>query len=134
MFQKELLYQTVELFLHVTNEQPEHICQLIFTLQDPTNNVQCLKEKEDVHELLQLLPLNKDQQGQGIGDIFHFVKKIVKSKVARNIGKMALGNLPGAVEKLSGKVKNKKLKKILGSENVKNLLNNGTAYDIKKLQ
>ena len=47
---------------------------------------------------------------------------------------MALGNLPGAVEKLSGKVKNKKLKKILGSENVKNLLNNGTAYDIKKLQ
>ena len=52
MFQKELLYQTVELFLHVTNEQPEHICQLIFTLQDPTNNVQHLKEKEDVHELL----------------------------------------------------------------------------------
>ena len=47
---------------------------------------------------------------------------------------MALGHLPGAVEKLSGKIKNKKLKKMLGSENVKNLLNYGTACDIKKLQ
>ena len=46
------------------------------------------------------------QQGQGIGDIFRFAKKI-----ARNIGKMALEQLPGVVEKLSGKVKSKRLKK-----------------------
>ena len=31
---------------------------------------------------------------------------------------MAHEQLPGAVEKLSGKVKNKRLKKILGSKNV----------------
>ena len=46
---------------------------------------------------------------------------------------MALEQLPGVVEKLSGKVKNKRLKKILGSENVKNLVNYGTAYGLKKL-
>ena len=51
------------------------------------------------------------QQGQGIGDIFRFAKKIAKSKVARNIGKMTLEQLHGVVEKLSGKVKSKRLKK-----------------------
>ena len=33
------------------------------------------------------------QQGQGIGDIFCFAKKIARSKVACNIGKMALEQL-----------------------------------------
>ena len=45
---------------------------------------------------------------------------------------MALEQLPGAVEKLSGKIKSKRLKKILGSENVKNLVNYGAASGIKK--
>ena len=58
------------------------------------------------------------QQGQGIGDIFHFAKKIAKSKVARNIDKIALKQLTVVVQKLSGKLKNKNLKKIIGSENV----------------
>ena len=74
------------------------------------------------------------QQGQGIQDISYFAKKIVKSKVACNIGKMVLEQLPGMVEKLSGKVKNKRLKKIHVSENVKNLVNYSAAYGIKKLQ
>ena len=75
------------------------------------------------------------QQGQGTGDIFCFAKKKkAKSKVARNISKMALEQLPGAVGKLSGKVKNKRLKKIPSSENVKNLVNYGAAYGLKKLQ
>ena len=68
------------------------------------------------------------QQGQEFGYIFCFPKRKAKSKVARNIGKMTLEQLPGAVGKLSGKVKNKRLKKILGSENVKNLVNYGAAY------
>ena len=74
------------------------------------------------------------QQGQGIQDIAYFAKKKVKSKVACNIGKMALEQLPSVVEKLSGKVKNKRLKKILGSENVKDLVNYSAAYGINKLQ
>ena len=44
---------------------------------------------------------------------FSFCKKIAKSKVALNIGKMALEQLPGEVEKLSEKVKTKKLEKYL---------------------
>ena len=47
---------------------------------------------------------------------------------------MVLEQLPGMVEKLSGKVKNKRLKKIHVSENVKNLVNYSAAYGIKKLQ
>ena len=47
---------------------------------------------------------------------------------------MALEQLPGVVEKVSGKVKNKILKKIFGSENVKDLVNYSAAYGIKKLQ
>ena len=45
---------TVELFWHAINEQPEHICQLIFTLKDPTDNVQLLEEEDDLKQLLQL--------------------------------------------------------------------------------
>ena len=41
-----------------------------------------------------------------MGDIFHFAKKIARSKVARNIGKIALEQLPGGIEELSGKIKN----------------------------
>ena len=66
-----------------------------------------------------------------MGDIFHFAKKIARSKVARNIGKMALEQLPGGIEELSGKIKNKRLKKILGSEN---LVNYSAAYGIKQTQ
>ena len=47
---------------------------------------------------------------------------------------MALEQLPGTVEKLSRKVNNKRLKKILFSENVKNLVNISATYGIKKLQ
>ena len=38
-------------------------------------------------------------------------KKIAKSKIACNIGKKALEYLPDVYENLSGKIKNKKLKK-----------------------
>ena len=48
------------------------------------------------------------QQGQGIGNIFRFVKKVAKSKVGCDIRKMALEQVPGVYEKLFGKVKNKK--------------------------
>ena len=44
----------VELFWHAINEQPEHICQLIFTLRDPTDDVQLLEEEDDLKQLLQL--------------------------------------------------------------------------------
>ena len=54
-----------------------------------------------------------------------FCKKSCKSKIGRDVGKMALEQLPGVYEKLSGKVKNKRLKKILGSDQLKALVNYG---------
>ena len=93
--------------------------------------MQHLKEKK---RPLQAAAAPAAQQGLGIGDISHFAKKVAKSKVACNIDKMALEQLPGAVEKLSEKVKNKRLKKRFGSENVKYLVNYSVACGIKKLQ
>ena len=62
----------------------------------------------------------ENQQGQGIGDFFRVAKKIAKSKIARNIGKKALEYLTDVYENLSGKIKNKKLKKIFDSVAQKN--------------
>ena len=41
--------------------------------------------------------------------VFQKKKKIVKSKITRNIGKVAYEQLPGGIEETSGKVKNKRL-------------------------
>ena len=55
----------------------------------------------------------ENQQGQGIGNFFRVAKKVAKSKIACNIGKKALEHLPHVYENLSGKIKNKKLKKYI---------------------
>ena len=62
-----------------------------------------------------------NQQGQGIGDIFRSAKKIAKSKIVHNLGKKALEYLPDVYENLSGKIKNKKLKKIFDWDSTKML-------------
>ena len=61
-------------------------------------------------------------------------KKIAKSKIAGNIGKKALQYLPDAYENLSGKIKNKKLKKVLDSDSAKKLVRYGSNYGQNKLQ
>ena len=134
MFQKELLYQTVELFYHVTNEQPEHICTLIFILQDPTYNVQRLKEKDGTPKLLQLLLLNKGKEQE---IFFVLQKNSQKAKLQAILVKWLLSRLPGTVYlvQLKNYLEKQKirLKKILGSENVKILANYRAAYSIKNL-
>ena len=62
-----------------------------------------------------------------------FCKKVGKSKAEQEIGKMALEQLPGVYEKLSCKMKNKKLTKILCSDKLKTLVNYGAAYCVNKL-
>ena len=61
-------------------------------------------------------------------------KKIAKSKIARNIGKKGLQYFPDAYENLSGKIKNKKLKKVLDSDSAKKLVRYGWNYGQNKLQ
>ena len=47
---------------------------------------------------------------------FNFAKKISKNKAIRNIGRAIISEAPGALEGLSKKLKNKKLKAILNSD------------------
>ena len=51
---------------------------------------------------------------------FNFVKKICKNKAVRNISIATISEAPGALEGLSKKVKNKKLKAILQKRYYKN--------------
>ena len=48
------------------------------------------------------------QIGQGIGNLLRLSKKIIKNPIAKNLGKMALKELPGVYEKCVKKIKNKK--------------------------
>ena len=68
------------------------------------------------------------QRGQGIGSFFKkaykFGKKAVKSRLGRKISKALISEIPHALENLSGKIKNKKIKRILNSD----LAKTGTDY------
>ena len=59
--------------------------------------------------------------------VFNFAKKASKNKAVRNIGRAIISEAPGAIENLSKKVKNKKLKAILNSDLA-------TGYVLDKLQ
>ena len=73
-----------------------------------------------------------NQQGQGIGDFLRVAKKIAKSKIARNREKSTW--IFAQNENLSGKIKNKKLKKIFDSDSPKKLVRYGSSYGQNKLE
>ena len=68
------------------------------------------------------------QRGQGIGSFFKKAykvgKKAVKSRLGRKISKALVSEIPHALEKLSGRIKNEKIKRILNSD----LAKTGTDY------
>ena len=65
---------------------------------------------------------------------FNFAKKISKNKAVRNIGKAIISEAPGALEGLSKKVKNIKLKAILNSDIAKTGVDLATGFALDKLQ
>ena len=65
---------------------------------------------------------------------FNFAKKISKNKAVRNIGRAIISEAPGALEGLSKKVKNKKLKAILNSDIAKTGVDLATGFALDKLQ
>ena len=65
---------------------------------------------------------------------FNFAKKISKNKAVRNIGRATISEAPGALEGLSKKVKNKKLKAILNSDIAKTDVDLATGFALDKLQ
>ena len=70
-----------------------------------------------------------NQQGQGNWQFFQDSKKFAKSKIACITGKKALEYLPDIYENLSGKIKNKKLKKYLIQIVQKNLFESDQIMD-----
>ena len=66
--------------------------------------------------------------------VFNFAKKVSKNKAVRNIGRAIISEAPGAIENLSKKVKNKKLKAILNSDIAKTGVDLATGYTLDKLQ
>ena len=65
---------------------------------------------------------------------FNFAKKISKNKAVRNIGRAVISEAPGALEGLSKKVKNRKLKAILNSDIAKTGVDLATGFALDKLQ
>ena len=65
---------------------------------------------------------------------FNFAKKISKNKAVTNIGRAIISEAPGALEGLSKKVKNKKLKAILNSDIAKTGVDLATGFALDKLQ
>ena len=78
------------------------------------------------------------QGGRGFESAFkkvlNFAKKASKNKIVRNIGRALISEAPGAIENLSKKVKNKKLKAILNSDIAKTGVDLATGYALDKLQ
>ena len=75
------------------------------------------------------------QRGQGFGSFFKKIgkvgkkafkvgKKAVNSRLGRKISKALVSEIPHALEKLSGRIKNEKIKRILNSD----LAKTGTDY------
>ena len=68
-----------------------------------------------------------------LGKAFKLAKKVAGSKAFKNIAKATIAEAPRAIEKLSGKVKNKRLKSILGSDVTKTGLDLAAGYAMDKL-
>ena len=66
--------------------------------------------------------------------VLNFAKKAAKNKTVRNIGRAIISEAPGALESLSKKVKNKKLKSILDNDITKTGVDLATGYALDKLQ
>ena len=73
----------------------------------------------------------RGQQGQGI---FDFIKKVAKNPLVKSIAKQGLKYAPAAYAKLTGRVKNKTLKRILNSDMAHSTLNRTIRAANRKLR
>ena len=78
------------------------------------------------------------QRGRGFKSAFkkafNFAKKAAKNKSVRNMGRALLNEVPTALDGLTKKVKNKKLKSILENDITKTGIDLATGYALDKLQ
>ena len=78
------------------------------------------------------------QRGRGIGSFFKKAYKLGKralnSRLGKRIARAAISEVPDVLENLGGKVKNKRLKKILTSDLAKKGADYATGLALEKLQ
>ena len=78
------------------------------------------------------------QRGRGIGSIFKkgfkLGKKALNSRLGKRIARAVISEVPDVLEKLRGKVKNKKLKSILTSDLAKTGTDYATGLALEKLE
>ena len=78
------------------------------------------------------------QRGRGLGSVFKKAYKLGKralnSRLGRRITRAAVSEIPDLLENLGGRVKNKKLKKILTSDLAKTGADYATGLALEKLQ
>ena len=78
------------------------------------------------------------QRGRGIGSIFKKAyklgKKAFNSRLGRRITRAAVSEIPNLIENLGGKVKNKKIKKLLTSDLAKTGADYATGLALEKLE
>ena len=78
------------------------------------------------------------QRGRGLGSVFKKAYKLGKralnSRLGKRIARAAVSEVPDVLEKLGGRVKNKRLKKILTSDLAKTGADYATGLALEKLQ
>ena len=78
------------------------------------------------------------QRGRGLGSVFKKAYKLGKralnSRLGKSITRAAVSEIPDLLENLGGRVKNKKLKKILTSDLAKTGADYATGLALEKLQ
>ena len=78
------------------------------------------------------------QRGRGFGSLlkkgFKLGKKALNSRLGKKISRAIISEVPDVLEKLSGKVKNKRLNKILTSDLVKTGTDYATGLALDKLE
>ena len=77
------------------------------------------------------------QRGRGIGSVFKKAyklgKKAFNSRLGKRVARAVVSEVPDVLEKLSGKVKNKRLKRILTSDLAKTGTDYATGLALEKL-
>ena len=80
----------------------------------------------------------RNQTGRGIGSAFkkafRLGKRALNTKLGKKVARMVVSQVPDALETLGGKVKNKRLKKILTSDLAKTGADYATGLALEKLQ
>ena len=79
----------------------------------------------------------REQRGRGIGSVFkkayRLGKKALNSRLGKRVARAVVSEVPDVLEKLGGKVKNKRLKRILTSDLAKTGADYATGLALEKL-